>query len=166
MLTHWQGRREDPHRKGQKEREERSRRVAETEEEREEVEDGREREGRRTAERGENEKKNKGQGEMRTIILLRFCCNTQVAKCWCKAVLGSGYFFRHLSVSMETKNSCVNNHLPNFSSVWAFFLCLHHQAKNQRRTQWERAQGRLATLYRPGLRPQAWTQPRATELQF
>lgn len=72
-------------------KEERSRRVAETEE-KEEVEDGREREGQRSAEEGESEKKNKGQGEMRNVILLRFCCNAQVAKRWCKAVLGSGCF--------------------------------------------------------------------------
>lgn len=75
-------------------------------------------------------RKNKQWREMSPYWFLLWCASGQMLA-WGNPweFLGSGCFFRHLSVSIETKNSCFSCHLPGFSGVWAFFLFPHQQAR-------------------------------------
>lgn len=76
-----------------------------------------EREGRGTAEEGGGERRMKGQGEMRTVNLLRFLLQCSSGQMRIQGNPGVRVFARHLFVTIETKNSCINNHLPNFIAV-------------------------------------------------
>lgn len=101
---------EDPHRKGQEEREQGSSRNRG-----EKGDEGVKKKG--TAEEGGGERRIKGQEEMRTVNLLRFLLQCSSGQMQIQGNPGVRVFARHLSVSIETKNSCINNHLSNFIAV-------------------------------------------------